>query len=354
MQFRGERNPMRRGKRVAILMTSAISFNRLMRGQLEYLRSRGAVLDFYSGGPESQLQELKARDVGRVRYVPFRREPSPFWDLVSLVWLTVLLAFSRYDTVVYSTPKAMFLGSIAAWLTRQRCRIAWVRGRAYENFTGRKRALYVALDRICFRLSTKILLVSPSLVAVYADDGIDIHKSFVVVGHGSSNGVDTDRFKPLPAQDRRQLRSRLGFAAGDFIIVVVGRIREDKGAREILELSRRLANVANLRIAMIGTIEESALAQEIEGHGDRLRSFPLTPDVEGFFQIADLHLFLSHREGFGNVAIEAAAVGVPTFGFNVVGVRNSVVEGATGRLFPFGDLGSLEREIRAAAADPQD
>ena len=341
---------MRRGKRIAILMTSAVSFNQLMRGQLEYLRSRGARLDFYSGGPEKELRKLRARDVGRVLYVPFRREPSPLWDLISLLWLTAQLLFRRYDTVVYSTPKAMFLGSIAAWLTWQRRRIAWVRGRAYENFTGRKRALYVALDRICFRLSNTILLVSPSLVEAYAGDRIDIQNSFVV-GHGSSNGVDTDRFKPLPDGDRRELRSRQGFSPDDFVIVVVGRVREDKGAKEILELSRRLANVGNLRIAMVGTIEEPALAQEIEGHGDRLRSFPPAPDVERFFQIADLHLFLSHREGFGNVAIEAAAVGVPTFGFDVVGVRNSVVEGATGRLFAFGDLDSLASEIRAAAND---
>jgi len=47
---------MERGKRVAILMTSAISFNHLMRGQLEYLRSEGATLDFYSGGPENELR----------------------------------------------------------------------------------------------------------------------------------------------------------------------------------------------------------------------------------------------------------------------------------------------------------
>jgi glycosyltransferase involved in cell wall biosynthesis len=343
---------MERGKRVAILMTSAISFNHLMRGQLEYLRSEGATLDFYSGGPENELRALRERGVGRVCYVPFRREPSLFWDLVSLGWLTMLLIVRRYDTVVYSTPKAMFVGSMAAWLARQKRRIAWVRGRAYENFKGRKRALYVALDRICFRLSNTIVLVSRSLVDAYDADGIDIRKKALVVGHGSSNGVDTSRFRPLAPKERTALRRRMGLEPGDFVIVVVGRIRDDKGAREILELSRRLADVPHLRIAMVGTIEEPALIREIKGHGDRLRSFAPASDVERFFQIADLHLFLSHREGFGNVAIEAAAAGVPTFGFDVVGVRNSVIDAATGQLFSFGDLDSLEAAIRSAASDP--
>jgi len=343
---------MERGKRVAILMTSAISFNHLMRGQLEYLRSEGAKLDLYSGGPESELRVLRERGVGRVCYVPFRREPSPLWDVVCLGWLTVLLIFRRYDTVVYSTPKAMFVGSVAAWLARQKRRIAWARGRAYENFRGRRRALYVALDRICLRLSNTVLLVSPSLVDVYDADEIDIREKVVVVGHGSSNGVDTGRFRPLAAKERTALRATLGLGPADFVVVVVGRIRKDKGSREILELSRRLADVPHLRIVMVGTIEEPALIRQIEGHGDRLRSFAPASDVERFFQVADLHLFLSHREGFGNVAIEAAATGVPTFGFDVVGVRNSVIDSATGRLFSFGDVDSLEAAIRSAASDP--
>jgi glycosyltransferase involved in cell wall biosynthesis len=81
--------------------------------------------------------------------------------------------------------------------------------------------------------------------------------------------------------------------------------------------------------------------------------FPPCPDIERFFQVADLHLFLSHREGFGNVAIEAAAVGVPTFGFDVVGVRDSVIRGATGELFPFRDITAVEAGVRAAIADPK-
>ncbi len=344
---------MHRGKRVAIVMTSAVSFNQLMRGQLEYLHSHGAKLDLYSGGPASELNALKARGVGRVRFVPFRRDPSPVLDISCLIWMTAVLLFRRYDTIVYSTPKAMFIGSVAAWIAGQRRRIAWVRGRAYENFTGRKRALYVLLDRICFRLSNRILLVSPSLIDVYDADGIDIRKKAFVVGHGSSNGVDIERFRPVAGEHRVSMRRRLRLEEKDFVIVVVGRIREDKGAREILDLSRRLADIPQLRIVMVGTIEEPALVREIEGHGDRLRSFPPASDVERFFQIADLHLFLSHREGFGNVAIEAAAAGVPTFAFDVVGVRNSVVDRQTGRLFRFRALPRLEAAIRTAAGDPK-
>jgi len=40
----------------------------------------------------------------------------------------------------------------------------------------------------------------------------------------------------------------------------------------------------------------------------------------------------AHHEGWGTVVMEAAAAGVPTVGFNVPGVRDSVVDGCTGLL----------------------
>lgn len=338
-------------KRIAFVSTSAISLNQLMRGQLEFLRAHGVTLDIYSGGPQDELQEFRNRRIGRICYVPFRRQPHPLWDFICLVWLTILFSLRRYDVVVYSTPKALFLGSLAAFFTRQPRRIAWIRGRGYENFRGQKRKIYVAMDRLTFQLSHQVLFISHSLIAAYRADGMHLGIKGQVVGHGSSKGVDLEQFHPLPAQARFELRAELDLSPADFVIVVVGRIREDKGSREVLELSRRLADVPQLRMLMIGGIEEAAIRKEMKNHQGRLRWFAPTSDVQRFFQVADLHLFLSHREGFGNVAIEAAAVDVPTFAFNVVGVRDSVIDGVTGQLFAFGDLDTIEREIRAAAAD---
>ena len=47
----------------------------------------------------------------------------------------------------------------------------------------------------------------------------------------------------------------------------------------------------------------------------------------------DVLIFPSHKEGFGVVAIEAAAMEVPTIGTNVVGLRDAIVDKKTGLLF---------------------
>jgi hypothetical protein len=51
-----------------------------------------------------------------------------------------------------------------------------------------------------------------------------------------------------------------------------------------------------------------------------------------YYALMDLFIFPSHREGFGVVAIEAGAMGLPTVGFTVTGVVNSVANGYSGTL----------------------
>ena len=340
--------------RLAFINTDALSFNNLMRGQLEYLHSLGVELDLYCGGPRAEQEALIARGIGTVRKLPFRRPPHPFWDLVTLAALTAMLSVRRYDAVVYSTPKALLLGALAAFATGQKRRIAWFRGRAYENVRGAKRTPFIAFDRLTMACSHQVLFVSPSLRDEYRKDGLDPGGKAAVVGFGSSNGVDVERFHPLNSPAARiEARSALGVSAEEFVILVVGRIARDKGIAQLLELARRTSDVANLRFLLVGGNEDSALGVEVSQSQDpRLDWRPPTRQAEKFYQIADLHLLLSSREGLPNVALEAAATGVPTFAWDVVGVRDAVSDGVTGMLFPFADLNALEGAIRAAARDP--
>jgi glycosyltransferase involved in cell wall biosynthesis len=340
--------------RLAFINTDALSFNNLMRGQLEYLHSLGAELDLYCGGPKTEQDALIARGIGTVRNVPFRRPPHPLWDLISLIALTAMLGRRRYDAVIYSTPKALLLGALAALLTRQKRRIAWFRGRAYENMHGGKRKAFVAFDRLTIACSHQVLFVSPSLREAYRSDGLDPGGKGSVVGFGSSNGVDVERFRPLESPAARaKARAAVGLSAEDFVILVVGRIAPDKGIAQVLELARRLSDVGGVRFLFVGGIEDARLGDEVVRPKDRrVRWHPPTREAQTFYQLADLNLLLSSREGLPNVALEAAATGVPTFAWDVVGVRDAVADGVTGRLFPFGDLDALETAVRAAAHEP--
>ena len=81
--------------------------------------------------------------------------------------------------------------------------------------------------------------------------------------------------------------------------------------------------------------------------------FNHTPTPHKYFQKADLHLFLTHRDGFGNVAIEAAACGTPTFCYDISGLKDSVEQDVSGHRFQFQDYTAIADKINEASANKE-
>jgi len=63
------------------------------------------------------------------------------------------------------------------------------------------------------------------------------------------------------------------------------------------------------------------------------------------FSRAHLSAVPSIREGYGIVVIEANACGTPAIGWDVPGLRDSIVDGKTGILVPFGDVEKFGKQI---------
>ena len=336
--------------RLAIVTTDIYAMTVLGRGQLEYFRDKGVDLTLVCGGDAGKFAALKARSVGRVVRVPLRRKPSLTADLAALILLWWLFVRNRFDAVVCSTPKAMLLGSIAAALALQPNRTAFVRGRAYENYAGFKRRVYEAFDRVVFACSHKVIFLSRSLREAYRDDGLDAGAKGMIVRAGSSNGVDVERFKQPTAAQRVGLRERLEMDPSGFHIVLAARIAPDKGIATALDLVDRLADRMDVHWWFVGGVEDEDLFAGLKARSScNVRHVDHTDCLQDWLGAADLHFMPSRREGFGNVAAEAAATGLPTFAFDVVGLRDSVKDGVSGKLFTLDDLDVVERAIRTAA-----
>ena len=58
---------------------------------------------------------------------------------------------------------------------------------------------------------------------------------------------------------------------------------------------------------------------------------------------ADIFCLPSYREGFGNVIIEAAAVGIPTVGSKIYGIVDAISENETGLVFDVKNVSQLQQ-----------
>ncbi len=169
------------------------------------------------------------------------------------------------------------------------------------------------------------------------------------------NGVDLERFRPLPSPERARLRGELlGAGPGERLVVFVGQLSPDKGLDLLLEAAPAILAPGGVRLVIIGAgpLEEPARQAAARLGRDRLLVLGLRDDVHLFLQAADLGVFPSvWQEAFGLTIAEAAACGLPVVASQVGGIPEVVAQGRTGLLIPPGDADSLARAVLDLLAD---
>lgn len=293
----------------------------------------------------------------RNHLVPMTREPSPVKDLVSLWrWLVVLRAV-RPQVVLIGTPKAALLGLIAAMICRVPYRVYHLRGLRLETERGAKRRLLTALERLTMRSATQILAVSPSLVSASTTLRLAPAEKFTVLGAGSSNGVDLQRFSATTTAGRAVACRMLGIDPGTPVVGYVGRMTPDKGLDVLVEAALAASESQSFQMLFVGDDEApgyaNALLTRLENAGVTATRLQAVRDVVPVYRAMDLLCLPSLREGFPNVVLEASASGLPVVTTTATGCRDAVQHGVTGWLVPPGDERELTARLVSLLASPQ-
>lgn len=184
-------------------------------------------------------------------------------------------------------------------------------------------------------------------------------------------GVDL----PLPdpqARARFRVRHELGERP---VLLSVGRLTARKGLREFVTdvLPRIVAERPDAVLVVVGDVPKDALharAQTPDSILENARRLGLEHNLrftgplvgaalDEAWYAADVHVFPVRElpndpEGFGMVAIEAAAHGLPTVAYATGGVVDAVADGQSGSLVPPGDAASFADAVLQLLAKPLD
>ena len=347
--------PVRR--RVVHVTTVPMSL-RFLRGQAAFMRERGYDLAAVSS-PGDELDAFGDDEGVPVRGVAMSRQISPVADVRSLLKLRRALRQLKPDLVHAHTPKGGLLGMAAAASIRVPRRIYHVRGLPLMGASGRRRELLRRAERASARLAGRVLCVSRSLREVVVDEDICPPDKVRVLAGGSGNGVDADVwFNPdrLRFDTRDKVRAKHGIPADATVIGFVGRIVGDKGVRELLAAFASLRpRFPEARLLVIGPAEErdalppEALQKLREGEG--VHWIGPAWETPPLYAAMDVVALPSYREGFPNVPLEAAAMGLPCVVTNVPGCVDAVLHNATGLHVPPRDAGALAAALAAYLSD---
>ena len=288
---------------------------------------------------------LQAELPERVRYVPvpMKRGISP--SGLSSVWqLYSLFRKEKFDLVQYSTPNASFYSAIASWLAGIRHRKYHLMGFRYLGFTGVKKTIFKTIERLSCLLSTDIECVSPSNMTLGVREKVFPAEKAHVVFFGSSAGVDLERFDIHKRSAwRAEMRDRMGYTEDQCVFGFAGRITGDKGINELLNAFSKISSSEN-QLLLVGSIERDGLNPGLLDQAEKSKNItflPFVDDIERCFAAMDVLVLPSYREGFGNVIIEAQAMGLPVIVTDIPGPVDAMIPGETGLVVPAADVEAL-------------
>lgn len=163
----------------------------------------------------------------------------------------------------------------------------------------------------------------------------------------SGRGVDAALFTPARRSEQRRLSLLQGRETCLFLYV--GRLSVEKN---LPFLGPLVASIPGARLILVGDGPQRGALEE------RFRGLPATflgtrhgEDLAALYASADVFLFPSCTETFGQVVQEAMASGLPILAFRAGGVQDLFVDGREGFLLPPGDEAALRRAAIRLAED---
>jgi glycosyltransferase involved in cell wall biosynthesis len=206
--------------------------------------------------------------------------------------------------------------------------------------------------RQVFRDADRVITVSDSLRQLAYSLGLAQARGQVV-----GNGVDADRFAPVP---RQEARARFGLSDTAKVLITVGGLVERKGFHRVIAcLPALLKKHPDLHYLIVGgPCPEGDMTQALKdqvtklGLTERVHFLgPIAPDdLKWPLSAADVFVLSTRNEGWANVILEAMACGVPVVASDVGGNAEVVSSPELGAIVPFDDQSALTAALDQALA----
>lgn len=304
---------------------------------------------------EADMTQYRGLDVPQRVLVPeLGRELNPIKDISTLFKLIKIIRRERPDIVHTHTAKAGAVGRAAAAICRVPVIVHTFHGHVFHGyFSKRKTSLFVAVEKLLARVTTKIITIS----MLQKNEIRAILKApedkFTVI----PLGFDLEKFKSCREQCAGRLRAACGIPAAAPVVSIVGRITAIKNHALFLKAARMVADQRpDARFVVVGDGEDrpacEALARELKLE-DNVIFAGWWEDVAAVYADTNVTALTSDNEGTPVCVIESLSAGVPVAATEVGGVADVVRHGIDGLLAPPGDANAVAAHILDLLNEPE-
>ena len=320
------------------------------RRQIGPLRCQFVITSMPVGGAETLLVNLLRRfdpQVIRPEVICLKR-PGPLgeqvadefplhsdlisgkWDIGVLFRLIKLMRKQRTDVVItVGAGDKMFWGRLAAFCAGVPVIASALHSTGWPDGVGR-------LNRTLTPITDAFIGVAQSHGQFLREfEGFPDAKVHVI-----RNGVDCDRFQPS-VEHRQSVRQELGLDDATPLVGIVAALREEKNHTMLVQVASHLRpKHPDLHWLIVGDGpmrgEILASADQL-GVADRIHLLGTRHDTPRLVAALDVFTLCSLNEASPVSILEALACGVPVAASDVGSIKESVIDGQTGTLFPSKD-----------------
>ncbi len=164
------------------------------------------------------------------------------------------------------------------------------------------------------------------------------------------NGIDAQLFaRARWAHTRVPVRTRLGIAPDDFVILYSGRLVPAKGADRLLQAVTRLSDLPKVKVLVVGATgysedQSTDFSRSVRDYGARLKErvvftgYVRYEEMPQYYGAADIAVLpFVFEEPFGLTVIESMSMGLPVITTDSGGVPE-LVTAESGEILPRGEL----------------
>ena len=322
------------------ITTETYSLRILLKGQLNYMSNHGMEV-YLASTPDVHVPDLVKQENCAFFPLPLSRELTPIKDLIALFHTIRLIRKLKPDIVHTHSPKAGTVGMLAAFLCGVPVKMHTVAGLPLMEVTGAKRILLDCVEKFTYWCADWVLPNSHELRTFILENLLSDKKKVIVLGNGSSNGIDLSYFSNagLVHEESRKFRIENDIQPDDVVLGFMGRLAFYKGINELVEAFLILQkSYQNLKLLLIGAPEDlNPLKETTENEIKNNQSIIAVghqKDVRKFLAASDIFVFPSYREGFPQALMQASAMQLPSVATNINGCNEMIEDGKTGVLIP--------------------
>lgn len=337
--------------KIVRVTTVPVSFIKLLEGQLGYMSSYFDMIAVSSSG-DGQLDLYGKSERIRTKVIPMTRKITPLQDFISLVRMIIFLLKERPIIIHSHTPKAGLISMLSGFIVGIPHRLHTVAGLPLVETTGNKRRLLIHVEKIIYKCATKVYPNSLGLLQIILKEKICTPDKVKIIGHGSSNGIDTNYFNPSIYNDKKSdLKKKYDIGNDDFVFIYIGRLVKDKGLNELISaFINAFSDAPKVKLLLVGNFENnlSPLDDSTISYiktTPNIRLLGYKDDIRPYLAMSDIFVFPSYREGFPNVVMQSLSMNVPVIANNINGCNELVIDGQNGYLIPPKDKNILEKKM---------